>query len=255
MAGAANLTTANTGTGSGMRRMKGAFDVPLAVRQAEFANIPGDGGIIAKLPRKSVADANFVLSLSPRDQVIENMVQGTSLYSLGEWDMSKLGGSKSLKDMILMASRVAANWESGSENTPGYENLLIASSYLDPSGDEGFANQREGKARFNGTTNEVTKLPWGESVLTKFGLAKGEAFSWFSEFPCVLEAFVGDNIIVAIPLTYTPKTAAKTKAFTFSTGAAVTVSSVDTTAKTATVSAAPASGAIVGLIYETSDVL
>jgi len=255
MAGAANLTTANTGVSSGMRRLKGAFDVPVAVRRAEFANIPGDGGIIAKLPRKSVADANFALQISPRDQIAENMVQGTTLYSLGEWDLSKLGGSKSLKDMILLASRVAANWETGSENAPGYENLLISSCYLDPSGDEGFANQREGKSRFEGSNNEITLTPWGESVLTRFGLAKAEALSWFSEFPCALQGFVGNAVIVAIPLDYAPISTVKTKAFTFSTGAALTVSSVDVGAKTATLSAAPASGAITVLIYETLAVI
>lgn len=254
MAGAAKLLTSDTGESSGMHLLDGATDIPIAVSGAQYVNIPGNGGIIARLPRKSTDVPTFVVTVSPRDIAAENMCQDRSKYAVGEWDKVGIGGAKRLSDMILLAHRGGASWEPSSRNSPGYENLLIPSLYLDPAGDQGFANQREGASRFNGTTNGVTKLPTGVSVLTAFGDPVVEAVSWFSDYPTMFEVFVGDGTIDDIPLTYAPISTAKTKAFLFSDGSTLTVSSVNTSSKLATLSAAPASGAIVVVEYETSDI-
>jgi hypothetical protein len=254
LAGAGNLDATDAGTGSGMRRIQGALSVPVAVSSPTFVSIPGDGGNIGKLRRKSTADVTFELQTSPRDLVWESMVQGTTVYALGDWDMGVLGGNnKALKDMTLLAHRPAASKEASSENSTGYENLLIMSALLDAIGDDGFGNQDVGISRFAGTMQMVTKLPWGVTVLAASGVQTGEVFGWFSEYPTMLECFVADGIIVAIPLTYAPVTAAKTKVFNFTTGAAMTVSSVNVGSKTATISAAGTDEDILCVVYETTD--
>lgn len=252
-AGFANLTAANTGTASGMRRVPGVVTAPNPVPNANRVRNRGNDGYIATHLFEA-EPPDFDIETEAIDQDIENLMIGSSTYVLGNWDMSGRGAAiPNLRDMIVLLTRVAESEESGNEGN-GYDNLLIMSSKFQPH-QGSFSFQSASGVTYSGNANRVSKLPWGVSVATAMTLGDAMTFEFWTEYPATLTAFVGDGIIVAVPLAYTPISVAKTKGFTFSTGVAVTVSSVDTALDTATLSAAPASGAIVVLIHETPDLV
>lgn len=252
-AGFANLTAANTGVASSMRRVPGVVTAPNPVPNANRVRNRGNDGYIATQLFEA-EPPDFDIESEANDQDIENLMIGSSTYVLGQWDMLGRGAAiPNLRDMVVLLTRVAESEESGNEGN-GYDNLLIMSSKFQPR-QGSFAFQSASGVTYAGNANRVTKLPWGVTVATAMTLGDAMTFELWSEYPLTMTCFIGDNAIVAVPLGYTPISTAKTKAFTFSTAAAITVSSVDTALDTATLSAAPASGAIAVLLYETQDLV
>lgn len=69
----------------------------------------------------------------------------------------------------------------------------------------------------------------------------------------MFHVWIADNSAVeTTALDYTPTTAAQTKAWNGTTGGALTVSSINTGTKKVTLSAAPASGVPVVIMYQTA---
>lgn len=252
-AGAANLTAANTGTASGMRRIPGPVTAPNPVPNVNRVRNRGNDGYIATHLFET-EPPDFDLETEANDQDAENMMISATTYALGEWDMSGRGVAiPTFRDIVTLLTRQAESEESGSEGN-GYDNLLIMSSkYLPRQGQ--FSFQSATGATYPGNGNRVTKLPWGVTVSTAIGLGDAMTMEWWSEYPCTLVCFIGDGAITDVPLPFTPITAAKTKFFNFATAAALTVSSVNTSTDKAVLSAAPSSGLITVGIFETQDLV
>lgn len=256
-AGFAGLLAADTGDNSGMRRLRGSIRMPVAGAPPPD-RVPriADAGIIATFTRANTDVRRFEMELAGPDLDFEAMIQGAIKYVLGEWDMIMRDSDTAPTDkFVIIATRYADSQEAATLNEKGYENLICLNSSMVALGDDGMAVEEFGSASYDVVLDKVTTLPWGITANTAFTLTSGgRTVVLASEYPLTMEAFIGDNSITAVPLTYAPVTAAKTKAFDFDGATALTVSSVDVGAKTATLSAAPASGVEVVLIYETADI-
>lgn len=256
-AGFAGLTAADTGDNSGMRRLRGSIRVPVAGAPPPD-RVPriADGGIIATFTRANTDVRRFEMELAGPDIDFEAMIQDATKYVLGQWDMiMRDTDTAPTAKFVIIATRYADSQESGSLNEKGYENLICLNASIVALGDDGMAVEEFGSASYDVVLDKVTVLPWGITADTAFTLASGGRTVVFaSEYPITMEAFIGDNTIDDIPLSYTPISTAKTYAFDFDGAAALTVSAVNSPADTATVSAAPGSGVEVVVIYETADI-
>lgn len=249
--GFGNLTVADTGDASGMRRIRGAILGANPVANVNRIRNRGDDGYVATHLFQA-EPPDFNLGFEAHDLDAETFLIGGSLYTLGEWTLAVRGQSiPNLQDTITLLTRQATSLESGSTGE-GYDNLIICSSKYRPvPGD--FAWQGVGGVTLQGSADPVLISPWGEDMADLFDLSDGITIEQFSEFPLTMEAFIGDNTIDDIPLTYAPVTAAKVKSWRTDTGVALTVSSVDVSGKTATLSAAPGTGVPVMVLYETQE--
>lgn len=250
-AGFAGLTAANTNTASSMRLLKGAVEaaspVPTVVRSANR----GENGEIARFAFKG-SNPDLTFTFEGYDADLGAAMNRDTIMTEGEWDHVPEGGILSVQNMMALVIRDAVSLETDSYGTPGYENAL----YMSVGGRLEVGNaayQAAGQVLAQLVANEVEKTHKGTTWLASHGKITGMVSRWFSERPCALTCFIGDNAEDEIPLGFTPISTAKTKAYLWSTGAALTVSSVNTTTDTATLSAAPASGAIVTVVYEQSD--
>lgn len=256
-AGYAGLTAADTGDNSGMRRLRGVIRAPV-VGAAPPDRVPriADGGVIATFTRANTNVRRFELEMAGPDLDFEALIQNATKYVLGEWDMilRDTDIAPTVK-LVILLTRYADSQESSSLNEKGYENLILLNCSAVPLGDDGMAVEEFGGATYDVVLDKAATLSWGVSTSTAFTLTSGgRAVPVASEYPLTMEAFVGDGSITAVPLTLSPVTAAKTKAFDFDSATALTVSSVNVGGKTATLSVAPASGVEVVLIYETTDI-
>lgn len=256
-AGFAGLEAADTGDNSGMRRVRGVIRAPVAgAPPPDRVSRIADGGQIATFTRTNTDVRRFTLETAGPDLDFEALMQNMTKYVLGEWDMilRDTDISPTVKFVVLL-TRYADSQEPSSLNEKGYENLLCMNCSFVPLGDSGMAVEEFGAANYDVVLDKATKTPWGVTTDTAFGLAAGgRNIPIPSEYPLTMEAFIGDNTIDDIPLSYTPISASKTKAFNFTTGAALTVSAVNSPADTATVSAAPGTGDLVVVLYETDEI-
>lgn len=250
-AGFGNLTLASVGLASNMRLLNGVVAAPSPLPQSTHVRNRGEDSYISD----QIFDAapnNFNIGFEAYDGVLSGFLNKETVVTLGEWNLFGEGGPVDFQNASWLFSRRATSQDVGTTES-GYENLLVLSSggRLEPGNMDW---QAIGSILAVALAQPVTVTPFGTTVLSQFGKASIYTMRWFSDFPCSICAFVGNAVIVAIPLGFTPVTAAKTKAYNFLTGAALTVSSISTGAKTATLSAAPASGVPVVVVYEASDI-
>lgn len=254
MAGFSNLTAASVGLLSGMRRLKAAKTAPVPIAAPVIKPILGDDGVYDSYLFASADPNQGVLELSQFDVAFENAVQGTtSATAVGDYTWAGRGGSiGNPANMMYLLTRQAHSFDSGS-GVAGFENELVLNAQTTPLYDESKAHQQEGNNRYQITFNEVSKTFRGTtmSAAAVYSIERRQSEVWFSQYRSMIALFVGDGALTETPaLDYAPVSAATTKAFLFSTGAALTVSSVNTTTKTVTLSAAPASGALVVIVYQ-----
>ena len=250
-AGYGNLVAADEGEASAMRRVRGAITAANPVPDITRVRNRGDDGYVATHLFEA-EPPEFALEFESFDIETESFLTGSDVAAIGEWDIAGRGqGIPILQDTIVLAARQAESEEAGQTGN-GYDNLLILSSKFRPTPGD-FAWQAVGTQVLNGAADRTTLLPWGATITSLIGQSDAMTLEWFSEYPCTMVCFIGDGTTVAIPTTYSPITVAKTKFWNFATGAALTVSSVNAGAQTATVSAAPAAGAIIVGLLEVSD--
>lgn len=251
-AGFANLTTASVGLASNMSLLVGGVTVPTPLPQTTRVYNRGRDGYI----KSTLFDAQpneFTMAFEDFNGDVSALLNHDTVLTLGEWDFVPEGGPVNFQNTSWLFSRHAASKEASSDGSEGYENLWVfaVSGRIEPGNME---FQAPGGFNVQGVASPVQKTPLGTTTLVSNGKLTIYTWRFFSDYPVSCAAFVGDASIVAIPLGYTPISTAKTKAYNFTDAAALTVSSISTGGKTATVSAAPASGKVCAVIYETTDI-
>jgi hypothetical protein len=249
--GFANLTTADEGETSGMHRIRGSVSAASPTSGINRIRNRGENGWVATRLFQS-EPPDFTLGFEAQDLDAEVALSGGQLYTLGELTMILRGQSlPDLQDTVTLLTREATSLEAAATGE-GYANLLILSSKY-----RGVPGNSEWQAvnafELQGTADPVLLSPWGAALEAAFGKSDGTTIEFFSTYPVTLDCFIGDNTIDDIPLTYTPISTAKTHAFRQDTGAALTVSAVNTPADTVTVSAAPSAGLPVLILYQTEE--
>jgi len=251
LAGFGGLTVANTDTASGMRRLRGAQVAPFAIPEPDKIPIDGDNSRITTFQFGSNADNAFVIEMGITDTTFEAAAQGSTVYTLGDWDMSARGPSNpNPVDMIFLLTRNAESQEVASQGDAGWENLLLPSTNVMPLGDDRFASREEGGSRYSVIADPALVTPWGATMLATFGLSDGISATWFSENPCVMHCWVSDGTEDDFEVDYTPVSVAKTKVFDYTASAALTVSGINAGTKNVALSAPPATGHVCVCIYE-----
>lgn len=252
LSGYANVSVA--GASSDARRLKAAQTVPNPIPQPTKKNIRGDNTRQRTYIFQNEQDATGSFEFGQSDLQFEADMVSQLIWTLGEWKLGLRGQSNPIfRNMSLIAHSDATNDDTG---LPGFMNVWYPNAILFPIGQDNQTYQGEGKFSYAATVNPFAEVPLGlDLTAEKFGATNGLSISWFSDYPCMLFAAIGeggttDDFVVA----GTPVTAAKTKAFVTASGTTTeaTVSSVNAGTKTITLSAAPASGSVVTFLYESS---
>jgi hypothetical protein len=252
MAGFAGLTTADTDQQSSMRLLIGGVTAPTPLPQSNRVYNRGRDGYIKSTIFNGQPN-EFAIAFENYDGDLAAMLNNETVFTVGEWDFIPEGGSLSFQDSMWLIARHAQSKEADSDNQEGYENLLIYSvSGRVEAGNMDF--QAPGAFNVQAVASPAQKTHFGTTCLASFGKQTVYTARWFSEYPCSMTCFIGDNSEDDITLGFTPISTAKTKAYNFGTGGALTVSSVNASTDEAKLSAAPGTGAVVIVVYETMDI-
>lgn len=199
-----NLDETDTGSYSEFHRLLGGITAPLPIPEDATARTRGDGRTLHTWTREADTDNAYTLDMAVRDIDADAFFNGGTTHMLGYyWKMGVLGASgRSPQDSILLLHRYAKDTLTGKPQ--GYENALVFSNTLQAIGDDNFAQDTVGGARYSGVSNRVNRFPWGEQIVDATNYADGITDSWVSEFPVMFGTIVGDGALTAIPLEHTP---------------------------------------------------
>lgn len=250
MAGYSNLNAASTpNTGSGMRKLVGAQTAPFGIPDTVDKVILGDDLAIDTFSFAPTDPLKGILELGMDDNTFNKDAEGVNVKAVGIYNFYGRGDSiVNPGNFMFLLTRQAH----GDDGTSGWENELVVNTRVKPLHSESRAHQLEGSFRHSVNFNQANKTPWGETMLAAFGTGYRRSITWASLYRSMLHVWIADGAaVVTTALDYTPIDAASTKAFNGATGAALTVSSVNTSTKIVTLSAAPATGVPVVILYQT----
>lgn len=255
MSGFANLSASSTvNTGSGMRRLVGAQTAPFALKEPVVKTIPGDNGVLDTFTWASADVNQGILELGENDGTFDVAADGVTVKTVGVYTFFPRGGTVANPgNFMFLLTRDAHGQDSATSGQSGWENELVMYTRVKPLGDEDRAHQKEGKARQQVTFIDSTVTPWGETCTAAFGVYQRQSFVWTSTYRSMFHCWVSDGSAAATTaLDYTPISAATTKAWNFTLGTALTVSSVNTTTKIPTLSAVPLINNLIVMLYQTA---
>lgn len=247
--GFAKLTSANTNTSSGMRRLRFAQSIPATNPQRTTVYSRGDNGYGRGF--------NFAGQRSPvevtvgRNDIVAAMAMiGATYYDLGNWRFGVEGVTlPTLSDVMLLSIADAGAEDSGSTGA-GFVIRIYPNATLEPLGQADQTFQAEGIFRYNLTVNPFTALPWAAALSSSnFTVADGLSMYTFSPYRMMLHAWVSDGAVTGPTLEYTPISTTYTKGFNADTGAALVVSTVTPATKVVAFSASPSSGVLTNTLY------
>ena len=249
-AGFSNLSTSSTpNTGSGARHLYAAQVTPTTIPAKVVKTIQGDDKAYESFLFASAEAASGQLEFGQTDMVFSAAAEGTSGFTAGVYTLYGSGDSiANPGGFMFIITRTAK--ENG---VGGFETEVIMSTRVDPIGDEDRSFQKEGKDRYTITYADSLYTPWGATSTAAWGVSARKSVLFGSLYRAMFHIWVADgSASTTTALDYTPISATTTKAYNGTTGAALTVSSVNTGVKTVTLSAAPASGVPVIVWYQTA---
>lgn len=254
MAGFSNLLAAGTNTGSGMRRLLAAETAPFSIKPPVVKSIPGDDGPFDSFTFASSEANTGILELGNNDGTFDLAADGTTKKTVGGYDFYPRGGSiANPGSFMFLLTRQAHGQDSATLGSNGFENELVFNTRVKPLGDEDRAYQKEGKARHLITFNETNILPFGTTSAADFGTYSRQSMIFHSDKRSMFHIWVADgSAAVTTALDYTPDVASTIKAWNFTLGTALTVSSVNTTTRIVTLSAIPLINNIILVLYQTA---
>lgn len=254
-AGIDNLDATDTGSDSGMRRLRGGVNFPSPISPRPRANTRGDGKNLATWRRSPNETADFELEMAVRDVVAETFMGGGHAYALGSYRLLGILGAtvQRAEDILMLMHRAAQSEEVSTLNDEGYENFVAFSNKLEPLGPESVAQDDDGNSRYSGTTNSVEMLPYGVTVEAASDFTDGMVASYVTEYPDMYHVIVGNGSATTIVVDLEPVDDAvwRVEVIDFTAGGTFkTVTDVDVATKTITVSGALNDGHIFLVIYQ-----
>jgi hypothetical protein len=253
ISGYAGLTTSNTNQGSGMRRIEGAELFGYALQEPNALPILGDNAVYDTFMYPSADALRVFFEAGGSDLTFMQDTDGLTSYAEGIYNIAPHGSAlTNPRSFVFLLTYLAHGKDANNIDQPGFETEIIISTRVTALGRDERRHQQNAKTRYGVTINNAAKLPWGKTTSATFGTTYVKSISLVTQYRMMLHTWIADGTATTTTaLDYTPavSTAADFKAWNANTGAALTISSVNTSAKTVTLASAPASGVPVVILY------
>lgn len=252
-AGYANLTPANTNTGSGMRRIEGAELFGYALPEPTAEPIPGDNDVYDSFMYPSTEPLRVSFEAGGSDLTFQNDAEGLTAYSEGIYNFAPHGPALGNPKLALfLLTYLAHGKDAANLDQPGFETEIILSTRVTALGRDERRHQQNARTRYGVIINNSPYTAWGKTILSAHGTRYLKSQSLVTQYRMMLHTWIADGTATeTTALDYTPpvSTVSEFKAWNGATGAALTISSVNLTTKKVTLSAAPAAGVPVVILY------
>lgn len=248
------VPVASAGDSAGMRRMKAVQTVPNPLLEPTRVTNTGDNVRQTTYQFANGDDAGGTLEMGFFDIDLESAFIGLTSWTLGNWKIGLRGNSNPIfSNIILLAHSQATSKDSATYGQAGYMNTLFPNCQLLPLGQESQAYQTVGKNRYAIVVNPITETPLAlGQMLSQFASSDGLSFYWWSAYPCLMHAKIGNGTWDTITIDGTLVNAAATKVYTTNAGTSTAATVSGATAQTITLSAVPSNNHHAVAIFETS---
>lgn len=244
-------TAPTAGNVSHAIRIYGMKEFSPTIPEPERVQITADDGLLGEMQYSNVQSRGFTASVGVHDHDLINLIQGTNTMSWGE-----------ARGIVLDFDSVPVGnfcvWSNGRANSFGttgstgamWNSLWVHLAELAWLDRETWAERAPAAYRLGITPNASQYDALAQTLNDAYtGVCNPRLAAWKHEYPLGFTRFTGNNALATIPLGNAPISAAKVAASVNRVNA--TVSSVSTTAPySVTLSSAPASNAVVEIVYE-----
>mgnify|MGYP006329861867 FL=1 len=235
--------------------VEGARSFALTVPGITRVQHIGNDRLLAQDFLPATEGASGTITTAKQNLSLDATLTDTLIETIGETTVGGLLTNKqgSEIDVCIIAYRQALDTTEGAQQLRRWQTHMFPVGRMVPragSAEQGGADENS----YDIIPTVSTKYPFGHAFADAAGdegFTEAQYLRFTSEYPPVMERWTGNNTLTTFNLNWTPISVAKTTIYV--NGTAAVVSSVDTVAKTATVSVAPANASEVVAWYETSD--
>lgn len=254
-AGFSKLTQADTGSGSGARRLKGVVNFPNPIPEAGVTPTPGDDGNMGSFNFVSSDAVQGQAEFAASDVDLEASLINTLAWTLGPLKIGTRGlQNPEFEDAVILVHQQAKSLDSGSRGAQRWLNLLYPTVQMLPMGAESAAHQAVSNNRYTCTFDYAGMFPVGQDFsASNIGVEQsGVVLWWIDSYKWLLQVKIGNATWDTITLDETPIDVTHTivgqttTADAFST---ITPDAVTPSTKLVELPAAPPSGAFVVVLY------
>jgi len=246
--------TPAAGSASKMYELLGVKTVPLTVPDSEAIAITGDDVSLGEFDFDSVANRGFIVDLAVYDLQLDAYLLGTNIETIagGDWGVLDIENAPE-RDVCMIVQSRAKKYDSDNQGRKAWGGVQVPLATARPLGRNGFTERQGAVYRLRITPQFASNNVWGTTFASANAGTTGASMRPFrSDYPYTMAAFVGNNVLAAIPVDVEPVSVAKTQAWRDQ-GTALTVLSVSAagaTPRQVTLSAAPTSNAFVTLLLQ-----
>jgi hypothetical protein len=246
----ASTTAPTAGNVSHARQLYGVKEAAPTIPETETVQITGDDTLLAEIDFNSIQSRRFTASLAAEDLTLINQIQGTVTRTWGETSVTGLDiNTLSNYNFAVWFQSRAVGLISPQSGASQWSGLMVHLAQMAWLGRESLTERTAGNYRISITPQAASYEITGMTLQDSYAGACNERFATMGgEYPITATAFTGNGVLAVIPLGQTPISAAKMLVTV--NRVAATILSVDTTAKTVTLSSAPANGSRVEIVYE-----
>lgn len=237
-------------------QLEGAQAFPSTRPDPQVITHPGDDQVIAQDSLPPTAMETATLQTAKSNLTVDAILQGVAVKQVGDGNMIGRFTDRQGQEpqVTLFGWRQALVTAKGDPlfGKRAYFTRMYPKTRVIAKGSSTIQQGQPDTNDYNIIPTRVTAPPWGEDfALDDEGFLEASSLEFVTEFPPTMDSWRGNNTLVTFNLSWTPISVAKTAVWV--NGVAATVLSVNTGAKTVTLSSAPANNAAVVAWYEASD--
>ena len=197
----AGASDGNTGL-----RVEAAQTMPVTIPDSDLVDVMGDDFPTVQFDFGASSLPSGILELAARNLFLEALVQGTTVYEIGNIDIGVLAPSvEDLADVALLLGRRAKSWSPGSRGVRRWELLFIPACTMNPKGLADLTQRAHGPYRFHISASKGNIMPWGETFYNAaFGVDSAALEPIEANLPYVLDIFQGDGVNLTFNLSHVP---------------------------------------------------
>lgn len=250
-----SVAGASNGTIQGMLRLEGARTIPLGIPEDEVTSVTGDNRPLVSFSFPGADLPSGILEMATRNLDFEAIAQGTSTETIGGIVKGALAPSNPAKpDVVWMFQRRSKKWQDGARGVGAWEAIVALRTNVTPLG-SAITERQFDAIRYSINLSAGDRSPWGASFTEAVqGYTYTPIETLEADNPLHMMGGYGNASQTLFTLDYTP--AAATKVYVYVNGIRLAYTTGYTVSgKVITLTAAPANGVHIGVIYECDESL
>ena len=252
LTGASTTAPVAAAAGSMMLRLLGIKTASPTIPEPDVTQITGDDILLGEFTWDSNASRAFVIEVAVMDMTTEALLTGTNVQTWGQVSVGALDVAERAEDNVcLILQSRAKKQDTGVKGQAAWSGVIIPLATAQVLGRVSYSEREGAVYRINITPQLASYTPAGVTISTaNEGTTGVRYYPFTSENPITMIRHTGNAVLATFNVSADYPVISAAKVYTHSNRVQATVSSVNTSTPSFTLSSAPADGAAVVTLYE-----